>query len=165
MMLDRLLGPFWEIAGALMPKRVTFRILSGATAVDNASGEGSTDITITGDGNATSIKGKVISTLHEFTGWMLSYNASTGEFDSVRGLQVIQTGEVTIAGASSKSINCTSLAAGDLILYTLKTVGGTPGTPHELTRTDGEGFTVNGAASNSSTYYYAIVRLAAAAPA
>lgn len=62
-------------------------------------------------------------------------------------------------GTSSVTVANTTVAITDNIVISLNTVGGTVGaTPHVATITAGTGFTVVGAASDTSTYNYAIIR-------
>lgn len=61
-------------------------------------------------------------------------------------------------GASAVTVSNTSITANSIILYGLKTVGGTVGAiPVTKTITAGTGFTVAGAASDTSTYYYVVI--------
>ena len=163
--LDQLTGPFIRCAGALVSsvKRGTLNFSTGLTAVDNPT-QGWTDVTAT----AVSILSKVVTDwgVAINTGWSLFYNTTgDGTWEAQRGLRVIATGEVQMIAATPVNISCADLAAGDMLVMTLKTVGGTPSTPNILTRTDGDKFTAASTASNTSTYYWMILRPAAAEPA
>lgn len=66
-------------------------------------------------------------------------------------------GTVTINGATPVTVANTAVTSGSDINFTLKTVGGTVGAaPVIQTITVGVGFTVQGTASDTSTYNYSI---------
>ena len=68
-------------------------------------------------------------------------------------------GQFTLNGATNVVVANVNLAAGDQILYTLNTVGGTVGAyPVVKVRTNGTGFQVAGSASDTSTYDYRIMK-------
>lgn len=67
-------------------------------------------------------------------------------------------GTFTANGASVVTVNDTRVTANSVIIFTLKTVGGTVGAiPAIQTITPGTGFTVAGTASDTSVYNYAIL--------
>jgi hypothetical protein len=67
-------------------------------------------------------------------------------------------GEVTLNGATPVTVAAAGVEAGSLILFTLKTVGGTVGAvPSIKTITAGTGFTVAGTALDTSIYNWAII--------
>lgn len=67
-------------------------------------------------------------------------------------------GQVTINGNTPVTVANAKVTASSIIVFTLKTVGGTVGTPPQIeTITPGTGFTVQGAASDTSTYNYLIM--------
>ena len=69
------------------------------------------------------------------------------------------TGTFTLNGATNVVVNNANLAVGDLVVYSLRTVGGTVGThPVMKTRTNGTGFAVAGTASDTSIYDYRIMK-------
>lgn len=69
------------------------------------------------------------------------------------------SGTFVANGASAVTVNNANLQAGDQIIFTLGTVGGTVGAyPSVKTRTYGTGFTVACTASDTSTYYYRILK-------
>jgi len=69
------------------------------------------------------------------------------------------SGTFTATGASAVTVDNANLQAGDLIIFTLGTVGGTVGAyPSVKTRTYGTGFTVACTASDTSIYYYRILK-------
>jgi len=77
---------------------------------------------------------------------------SVGGLDALRGTFVMN-------GVTPVVVGNTNLAAGDQVLFTLQTVGGTVGAyPSIKTRTNGTGFTVAGTASDTSTYAYVILK-------
>jgi hypothetical protein len=64
-------------------------------------------------------------------------------------------GTVTLNGATPVTVSDTGVTAGSIILFTLKTVGGTVGAyPAVQTITAKTGFTVAGTAGDTSTYNY-----------
>lgn len=68
------------------------------------------------------------------------------------------TGTVTLNGATQVTVANTRVTANSVIVYTLKTVGGTVGAaPVTDTITAGTGFTVKGTASDTSVYNYLLV--------
>lgn len=72
-----------------------------------------------------------------------------------------RTGTFVCNGATPVTVGNTSLAAGDLILISLGTVGGTVGAiPAVQTRTASTGFTVAGTSLDTSTYQYLLIATA-----
>lgn len=69
------------------------------------------------------------------------------------------SGTVTLNGASNVTVANTAVTANSLIIFTLKTVGGTvsPNAPNVKTITPGTGFEVAGTASDTSVYNYRII--------
>lgn len=76
------------------------------------------------------------------------------------GISGIGYGEVTVNGVTPQTISLPAFVAGDIVLFGLKTVGGTvsPAGPAVLTATTGTGFTVGATASDTSTYTYWVFR-------
>ena len=73
-----------------------------------------------------------------------------------------RTGTFVCNGATPVVVGNTSFAAGDVILISLETVGGTVGAiPAVQTVTPATGFTVAGTAADSSTYRYILIKTAA----
>lgn len=69
-------------------------------------------------------------------------------------------GTVTLNGATPVSVANTSITAGSIVIFTLKTVGGTVGAyPAIQTITPTTGFDVAGTAGDTSVYNYAILEL------
>ncbi len=67
-------------------------------------------------------------------------------------------GTVTLNGATPVTVALPAVSADSLIVFTLKTVGGTVGAyPSIKTITPGTGFTVAGTAADTSIYNYAII--------
>lgn len=67
-------------------------------------------------------------------------------------------GEVTLNGATPVSVTNSSVQANSVILFGLKTVGGTVGAiPSVKTKTAGTGFTVAGTALDTSVYTYVVL--------
>lgn len=69
-----------------------------------------------------------------------------------------EAGTVILNSTTPVTVANAALTAGSIILFTLKTVGGTVGAyPAVQTVTAGTGFTVVGSASDTSTYNYVII--------
>lgn len=67
-------------------------------------------------------------------------------------------GTVTLNGATPVVVADARVTAGSIIIFTLKTVGGTVGAAPVIdTITPGTGFTVKGSASDTSVMNYAII--------
>lgn len=71
----------------------------------------------------------------------------------------LSQGTVTLNGATPVTVANSLMTANSVVLFTLKTVGGTvsPNAPNVLTTTPGTGFTVGGTALDTSTYNYVIL--------
>lgn len=70
----------------------------------------------------------------------------------------VNGGTVTLNGATPVTVANTNVTANSLILFTLKTVGGTVGAaPVPQTVTPGTGFTVEGTAGDTSVYNFIIL--------
>ncbi len=68
------------------------------------------------------------------------------------------SGTFTANGATPVTVANTAVTANSLIIFTLKTVGGTVGAyPAVKTITAGTGFTVGATASDTSSYNYRII--------
>lgn len=69
-----------------------------------------------------------------------------------------KVGTVTLNGATGVTVENANVTANSIIVFTLKTVGGTvsPNAPNVKTITPGTGFTVAGTASDTSIYNYRI---------
>lgn len=69
------------------------------------------------------------------------------------------SGTVTLNGATNVTVANTNVTADSIIVFTLKTVGGTvsPNAPNVKTITPGTGFAVAGTASDTSVYNYRII--------
>lgn len=77
---------------------------------------------------------------------------------AVGGIDALR-GTFTLNGATNVVVNNANLAVGDLVVYSLRTVGGTVGThPVMKTRTNGTGFEVAGTAADTSVYDYRIFK-------
>lgn len=93
----------------------------------------------------------------------MSGNYTTGFFKSrflrgVRGLPM--GGTVTVNGTSPVTVTNTNITANSVVVFGLKTVGGTvsPAGIAMLTVTAGTGFTVGATAGDTSTYNYLIIQ-------
>ena len=88
----------------------------------------------------------------------MTIGAVTPEAGTFTKLADQQAGTFTLNGATPVSVTATGITASSQVLMTLKTIGGTLGTyPQVKTITPGAGFTVAGAASDTSVYNYAIL--------
>lgn len=77
---------------------------------------------------------------------------------AVGGIDALR-GEFTLNGATNVVVNNANLAVGDVVVWSLRTVGGTVGThPVMKTRTNGTGFEVAGTAADTSVYSYVIFK-------
>lgn len=105
-----------------------------------------------------------------FSSIVVSGAASVGSLTATGGGTITTTGLGTfgtvdiaakgtfVATGSSVTVADTNITANSVVLFGLKTVGGTiAGAPFMLTVTPGTGFTVNAGASDTSTYNYAII--------
>lgn len=72
-------------------------------------------------------------------------------------LAVPPSGTVTVNGVTVQTVSFGGITSGSSILFTLKTVGGTVGTPHVVTITPSTGFNVASQASDTSTYNYLVI--------
>lgn len=70
-----------------------------------------------------------------------------------------RTGTFTANGATPVVVSNTSLAAGDQIIITRDTIGGTPGAWNLTARTNGASFGFTGTASDTSVFRYTLVRI------
>jgi len=79
-------------------------------------------------------------------------------WDSLVGNRPVTTGTVTLNESTPVTVAAPLVTANSNIVFTLKTVGGTVGAyPTIQTITPGTGFTVEGGASDTSTYNYWII--------
>ena len=75
------------------------------------------------------------------------------------GINTGLSGTFTCNGATNVLVTNTNIAAGDQVIITLNTVGGTVGAvPSLKTRTNGASFNVSGTAGDTSTYDYRILK-------
>jgi hypothetical protein len=71
---------------------------------------------------------------------------------------LVSFGTVTLNESTPVTVANPAVTAHSIIIFTLKTVGGTVGTPPQIeTITPGTGFTVEGGSSDTSTYNYVIL--------
>lgn len=76
-------------------------------------------------------------------------NLATGAFAS---------GTVTLNGATPVTVTQSAITADSVVIFTLKTVGGTVGAyPAIQTITVGTGFTIAGTAADTSIYNYTVI--------
>lgn len=69
-----------------------------------------------------------------------------------------KAGTVTVNGVTPVAVATTAFLAGSVVMFSLKTVGGTVGQiPHLVTATPATGFTVAATASDTSVYNWAIL--------
>lgn len=83
-----------------------------------------------------------------------------GSFNYNGGPQVsivrAQGGTFTANSGTAVTVANTNITANSVILFGLKTAGGTPAAPFLVTVTPGTGFTVNSGGSDTSVYNYII---------
>jgi hypothetical protein len=93
------------------------------------------------------------------TGWptlgRLPIDNGGPQFTNIRE----SAGTVTLNGATPVTVSNTNVTAGSVVIFTLKTVGGTvsPNAPNVLTITPGTGFTVGGTALDTSVYNWIVL--------
>ena len=84
--------------------------------------------------------------------------ASMHIWDDVLGSRKFTGGIVTLTDSTPVTVAAPMVTANSVIIFTLKTVGGTVGAyPTIQTITPGTGFTVEGGASDTSTYNWLIL--------
>lgn len=77
---------------------------------------------------------------------------------AVAALSTSKSGTVVINGATPVVVANTNIDANSVVVFTLKTIGGTPaGSPFLSSVTPGTGFSVEGFAGDTSTYNYVIL--------
>lgn len=69
----------------------------------------------------------------------------------------ISGGTFTANSGSAVTVANTAITANSVVLFGLKTAGGTPAAPFMVTVTPGTGFTVNSGGSDTSVYNYVIL--------
>lgn len=85
-------------------------------------------------------------------------NITTGQVAPINNDLATMHGTVTLNGSTDVTVANTSITSGSVILFTLKTVGGTVGAaPVVDTITPGTGFTVKGTAGDTSVYNYRVI--------
>jgi hypothetical protein len=111
---------------------------------------------------ATTPKPATVTTLHATGTSELDGAVSGAGFTSaVQAISAppITVGTVTLNGATPVTVANAAVDAGSLVIFTLKTVGGTVGAyPAIQTITPATGFTVAGTALDTSVYNYAILK-------
>jgi len=85
-------------------------------------------------------------------------NTSSGTLAPTESTINTFVGTVTLNGTTPVTVANTNVGANSIIVFTLKTVGGTVGAQPVIdTITAGTGFTVKGTASDTSVYNYSVV--------
>lgn len=85
-------------------------------------------------------------------------NTTTGQVAPSNTDLATMLGTVTLNGTTPVTVANTVVTANSIIVFTLKTVGGTVGAQPVIdTITAGTGFTVKGTASDTSIYNYRII--------
>lgn len=152
--------PMWDSATGKATYVSPDQIASGANAVDGPAS--ATDNAIA---RFDGITGKIIQdstvTVNDTTG--LQTFTNIGGTIALKSGANAKCGTVTLTGATPVSVANTSITANSIIIFTLKTVGGTvsPTSPNVQTITPATGFTVAGVALDTSTYNYAVIETAA----
>ena len=84
-------------------------------------------------------------------------NITTGQVAPINNDLATMHGTVTLNGATQVTVANTAITANSVVVFTLKTVGGTVGAvPVIDTITAGTGFTVKGTALDTSVYNYRV---------
>jgi hypothetical protein len=84
--------------------------------------------------------------------------ASMNVWDDALGNRVFTGGTVTLNESTPVTVSAPAVTANSVIIFTLKTAGGIVGAyPTIQTITPGTGFTVEGGASDTSTYNFLIL--------
>jgi hypothetical protein len=148
-------------AGSELTQRDGLNFVSGVTLTDNAAFN-RIDATVAGDGNATALDGKALGNLNTNENWLLGWDPNSGtqgEWIPMRGVVVVDAGEITANEATPVATACASFAAGDFVIFTIKTPH-TPGAvPALVSTTAGVGFSSVCDVNDVSVYYYAVLRL------
>jgi len=85
-------------------------------------------------------------------------NTTNGAVSPIESDLNTMLGTVTLNGTTPVTVANTAITANSVIIFTLKTVGGTVGAqPIPNTITAGTGFTVKGTASDTSVYNYRVI--------
>lgn len=121
---------------------------------NNTASGGGPGVTTTTTPGATKI-GFALTTVTA-AGQLVVVRVDTG---TVPGSTIAETlGTVTLNGASDVTVAQTAVTATSVIVFTLKTVGGTVGAQPVIdTITPGTGFTVKGTAGDTSVYNYRVL--------
>ena len=81
-----------------------------------------------------------------------------GIAEASRAANILSTGTVTANGTTAVVVADTKMTANSTVIFTCKTVGGTPaGAPYLSAVTAGTGFSVKAAAGDTSVYNYMII--------
>lgn len=84
-------------------------------------------------------------------------NTTTGQVSPINNYLAAMHGTVTLNGATQVTVANTAITANSIVIFTLKTVGGTVGAAPVIdTITAGTGFTVKGTALDTSVYNYRV---------
>lgn len=85
-------------------------------------------------------------------------NTTTGQLSPIDNDLFTMQGTVTLNETTPVTVANTAITANSIIVFTLKTVGGTVGAqPVVATITPGTGFTCKGTASDTSVYNYRVI--------
>lgn len=85
-------------------------------------------------------------------------NTTTGKLSPINDTLAVMQGTVTLNGATPVTVANTAITANSIVVFTLKTVGGTVGAvPAIQTITASTGFTVAGTALDTSVYNYKVI--------
>lgn len=93
------------------------------------------------------------------TGWPTAGEVPIDNGSPIFTVLPQSAGTVTLNGVTPITVANTAVTAGSIVIFTLKTVGGTvsANAPNVLTITPGTGFTVAGSASDTSTYNWIVL--------
>lgn len=93
--------------------------------------------------------------------WSIFWSVSGQKWITARGVRVIADGQFNANEATPVPVSCSSFAAGDFVVFQLKTLVGSGEYPAMASVTPGAGFSPVLLAGNTSTYYWAVLRLGA----
>ena len=114
--------------------------------------------TIAAGATGVTVSGATVVPANSWITYLVTYSATaTITMQAIAQGYFPTVGTFVLNGVTPVTVAAATVTAGSQIAITLKTVGGTVGAqPHVETITPGTGFTVEGTASDSSTYNYEI---------
>ncbi len=154
-------------AGNLTFGAASGKIIPGATSLlFRDTGDTTTNLTIAENGTVTA-RGQIVGqsgaaitgNVGVTSGSILIQSTGEGFYQKVGGANA-RGGTVVVNGTTPVVVNSTAMNADAVIVFSLKTVGGTVGAiPHVSTYVVGTSFTIVGTASDTSTYNWMMMNL------